>query len=341
MVTALDSGQRLTRLLTDILDLSRVESGKLVLVSAPFSLHDVFASIRSVFATSLEQRELTLEIAISPDVPAMLVGDEGRIRQVLLNLVGNAIKFTKTGGVFLEAGSSTDRETGKERLVLGVSDTGIGIPHDKIKMIFDAFTQVDASNTRIHQGAGLGLSIVDRLVGLMGGTVWIDSEPGIGTCIMCTLLLPQAPASQEPPAAPAIAATNRLRILLVEDERINRLAVGSMLRKQGHDVVETASGQDALEQFGRESFDAVLLDIQMPAMDGLETLAIMRDTHIYGPKAVTPAIALTAHAMAGDRERFLAAGMDDYLAKPVEAAALAAMLARVCEGRQKRQRREE
>ena len=341
VVTALDSGRRLTRLLTDILDLSRVESGKLVLASAPFSLHDVFASIHSVFATSLEQRELTLEAAISPDMPPLLVGDEGRIRQVLLNLVGNAIKFTKTGGVFLEAGSSPDAETGKVRLVLAVSDTGIGIPRDKIKMVFEAFTQVDASNTRIHQGAGLGLSIVDRLVRLMGGNVWLDSEPGIGTCVMCTLLLPRAEVPEEPAQPRAPVAAKCLRLLLVEDERVNRLAVGSLLRKQGHDVVEAASGQDALEIFGRESFDAVLLDIQMPSMDGLETLALMRNADIYGPKAATPAIALTAHAMAGDRERFLAAGMDDYLAKPVEAAALATMLARVCKDRQKRQGRGE
>ncbi|MFU2210599.1 PAS domain S-box protein [Solidesulfovibrio sp. C21] len=330
VVTALDSGRRLTRLLADILDLSRVESGKLALACAPFSLREVFASIQTVFATSLEQRDLTLETTVSPAVPALLLGDEGRIRQVLLNLVGNAIKFTKTGGVFLEAGSSPDPETGQMRLILSVADTGIGIPRNKIKAVFDAFTQVDASNTRIHQGAGLGLSIVDRLVRLMGGQVWMDSEPGIGTCVMCTLLLPQAAlALAEPPPAPITSKRRGLRILLVEDERINRLAVGTLLRHQGHTIIEAASGLDALEIFGREPFDVVLLDIQMPGMDGLETLALLRDAAIFGPKSATPVVALTAHAMAGDRERFLAAGMDDYLAKPVEASALAAVLARL------------
>ncbi|EFL50020.1 PAS/PAC sensor hybrid histidine kinase [Solidesulfovibrio fructosivorans JJ]] len=330
VVTALDSGRRLTRLLTDILDLSRVESGKLALVYAPFSLREVFASIQTVFATSLEQRGLTLEPTVSPAVPAMLIGDEGRIRQVLLNLVGNAIKFTRTGGIFLEAGSSPDPETGKVRLILSVGDTGIGIPREKIKAVFEAFTQVDASNTRIHQGAGLGLSIVDRLVRLMDGQLWMDSEPGIGTCVMCTLLLPQAAlALDAPPPAPAASEKKGRRILLVEDERINRMAVGLLLRHQGHTVIEAASGQDALEIFGREPFDVVLLDIQMPGMDGLETLALLRDTTIYGPRSATPIVALTAHAMAGDRERFLEAGMDDYLAKPVEASALAAVLARL------------
>uniref|UniRef100_I2PZ92 Sensory/regulatory protein RpfC n=1 Tax=Desulfovibrio sp. U5L TaxID=596152 RepID=I2PZ92_9BACT len=342
VVTALDCGRRLTRLLTDILDLSRVESGKLVLVADPFSLREAFASIQTVFAVTLDQRGLTLETAIHPDVPALLLGDEGRIRQILLNLVGNAVKFTRSGTITLEAGWHPADETGGRRLALAVGDTGIGIPRDKIHTVFETFTQVDASNTRIHQGAGLGLSIVDRLVRLMGGTVLIDSEPGIGTMVMC--LLPLAPAAgpaRDATAAEPPAATPGRRILLVEDERINRLTVGSLLRKAGHTVLEAASGRQALDIFGREIIDVVLLDIQMPGMDGLETLALLRDAALHGPRAATPVIALTAHAMAGDRERFLAAGMDDYLAKPVEWTGLAAALARVAgQGTGKREERE-
>ena len=164
----------------------------------------------------------------------------------------------------------------------------------------------------------------------MGGSIWIDSEPRIGTCILCSLPLAKADpetVSSEPLTPQTVAPG--LRLLLVEDERINRLAVGTLLRKQGHIVVEAAAGPDALELFASEPFDAVLLDIQMPGMDGLETLALLRDPAIHGDKARTPVIALTAHAMAGDRERFLAAGMDDYLAKPVEAAALATALTRL------------
>jgi PAS domain S-box-containing protein len=330
VVTALDSGRRLTRLLTDILDLSRVESGKLDLEIAPFSPRAVLASIQSTFAVALEQRGLPLGIAVAPNVPPRLRGDEGRIRQILLNLVGNAVKFTERGGINLEAACYPLEDPDKLRLVVGVSDSGIGIPRGKLDAVFDTFTQVDTSNTRPHQGAGLGLSIVDRLVHLMGGAIWIDSEPGVGTCILCSLPLAKAdpePVTLEPTPPPTVAPG--LRLLLVEDERINRLAVGALLRKQGHVVVEAAAGPDALEIFASQPFDAVLLDIQMPGMDGLETLALLRDPAIHGDKAHTPVIALTAHAMAGDRERFLAAGMDDYLAKPVEAAALAATLARL------------
>ncbi len=330
VVTALDSGRRLTRLLTDILDLSRVESGKLVLANEPFRLRDVFASIRTVFAVILEQRELVLESAVHPDVPQLLLGDEGRIRQILLNLVGNAIKFTKSGAVTLEAGCQPAPEDGVVRLTLAVGDTGIGIPRDKIGAVFETFTQVDASNTRIHQGAGLGLAIVDRLVRLMGGSVRIDSEPGVGTMVMCVLpLATVAEAPEEKAVVPPPQDCRGLRILHVEDERINRLAVGSLLRRAGHTVLEAASGREALDLLARETIDAVLLDIQMPGMDGLETLALLRDAAIYGDKAAVPVIALTAHAMAGDRERFLAAGIDDYLSKPVEGAALLAALARL------------
>jgi len=327
VTTALDSGRRLTRLLTDLLDLSRVESGKLVLAATPFSMAEVFDAIRIIFNSTLQQRGLTLKTAIHPSVPPVLAGDEGRIRQILLNLVGNAIKFTRAGGVTLEAGAYCDDPNDRLRLVLSVADSGIGIPGDKLHTVFESFTQVDASNTRHHQGAGLGLSIVDRLVRLMGGKIWIDSAPDMGTIIMCSMLvtptesLPDAPMAYAPP----VPCTG-LRILLVEDERVNRLAVGAMLRKEGHTVLEAASGLEAVAVFAREDIDAVLLDIQMPGMDGLETLAVLRDKTLHGPKASVPVIALTAYAMSGDRERFLAAGMDGYLAKPVEASALFAAL---------------
>ena len=328
--TALDSGRRLTRLLTDILDLSRVESGKLELAKAPFALADVMGAVGAVFTTALKNQGLTLETAIDPSVPAKLIGDEGRIRQILLNLVGNAIKFTPAGTIIMEAGASPGSTPGTVRLVLGVSDPGIGIPRDMLAEVFAPFTQVDASNTRIHQGAGLGLSIVDRLARLMGGEVRIDSEPGIGTHVLCALELAVAPS--EPPHKELVRTTApqpHLRILLVEDERINRLALGGLLRRHGHTVLEAASGQTALDIFENATVDIVLLDIQMPGMDGLETLAILRDQAIHGDRADIPVIVVTAHAMTGDRERFLAAGADDYLAKPVEADALQAALARV------------
>jgi len=330
VTTALDSGRRLTRLLSDILDLSRVESGKLVLAQAPFRLADIFAATRSVFKTALIQRDISLITVLSPSVPDRLMGDEGRIRQILLNLVGNAIKFTNAGEVRVEACAVPDTESGRVHLTLAVSDSGIGIPADKLVTIFEAFTQVDNSITRLHQGAGLGLSIVERLIGLMNGTIRIDSEPGVGTIALCTLPLAVAPEVPKPAPTPPEERSDRpLRLLLVEDEPVNRLAVGGMLRKDGHTVLEAGSGQEALDVLGQEAVDAVLLDIQMPGMDGMETLRAIRQGASDGKWPNPPVVALTAYAMAGDRERFLAAGMDDYLPKPVEHRELLTVLHRL------------
>jgi len=330
--TALDSGRKLTRLLSDILDLSRVESGKLALSQAPFALSSIFDAIRTIFKTALDQQRLTLTTAIDASVPAWLLGDEGRIRQIMLNLTGNAIKFTNTGEVRLEACARPEAEAGRICLTLAVSDTGIGIPAEKLPTIFEPFTQVDASNTRAYQGAGLGLSIVDRLVTLMGGSLRIDSEPELGTVVLCSLPLmtASAPDGSERTAAPA-RPERAFRLLLVEDEPVNRLAEGKILRREGHTVLEAASGQEALAVLARQPVDAVLLDIQMPGMDGLQTLAAIRHGTRDGLWPPLPVIALTAYAMSGDRERFLAAGMDGYLAKPVEHRALLQVLARLQE----------
>ena len=306
--------------------------------------------MRAVFKSALAQRELPLITVLDPSVPPRLLGDEGRIRQICLNLVGNAVKFTNAGEVRLEACAMPDTEPGRIRLVLAVSDTGIGIPPAKLPTIFEAFTQVDTSSTRAFQGAGLGLSIVERLARLMGGTIRIDSEPGVGTIALCSLYLEVAVAAQAPDEAGKIGetgdgtgkigkigetggGTDLLRLLLVEDEAINRLAVGGLLRRDGHAVLEAASGREALDVLARSPVDAVLLDIQMPDMDGLETLAAIRQGAAAGAWPDPPVIALTAYAMAGDRERFLAAGMDDYLAKPVEHRELTRVLARLTAGR--------
>lgn len=332
VATALDSGRKLTRLLSDILDLSRVESGKLGLARAPFALSEVFCGIRTIFKTALAQRGLTMVTAIAPSVPPWLLGDEGRIRQIVLNLAGNAIKFTTSGEVRLEACAQPEAESGRVRLSLAVSDTGIGIPTEKLAAIFEPFTQADVSHTRAYQGAGLGLSIVERLVALMHGTVSIDSEPGVGTIVLCTLLLETAGAPGDKTMASAPNRPERtLRLLLVEDEPVNRLAEGKILRREGHTVLEAESGQEALEVLAREPVDAVLLDIQMPGMDGLQTLAAIRHGTKDGLWPPVPVIALTAYAMSGDRERFLAAGMDGYLAKPVEHCKLLQVLDRLQE----------
>jgi len=313
------SCRRLTGLLSDILDLSRIESGKFVIRPNRFSMDNLFRSIEELFRVQADSGGVRLELCLDPGLPATMVGDELRIRQVLFNLVGNALKFTDQGSVTVTA----QPLRGGRFVLFTVADTGPGIPEDKMETLFDAFTQADYSHTRTHQGAGLGLSIVKRLVGLLGGSVSLESEPGAGTTVYVSLPLTQD-VEEEPEQTPR-PSTNRhvlrngpLRILVAEDDRVSRLSISRMLEKLGATVHTAASGREAVETFAEQSPDLVFMDIQMPEMDGLTAVRLLRDRQRFGDRADVPVVALTAHAMAGDRERFLAAGMDDYLSKPVD-----------------------
>ena len=278
-------------------------------------------------------------------MPDCLVGDSLRLRQIVTNLVGNAIKFTERGEVAVRV--EVDGQPAETVcLHFTVRDTGIGIPADKQQVIFEAFTQADASTTRSFGGTGLGLAITSQLVALMGGRIWVESEVGTGSTFHFTVVFglvdltpPQrtlvnsvvdaaAPACTEPGVQPA----RRLNILLADDNLINqRVAIG-VLERRGHAVQPVNNGKEALAALACECFDLVLMDVQMPEMDGLEATAAIRRTEqeIGGH---IPIIAMTAHAMKGDRERCLASGMDDYLAKPVEPKALNAVLERWGAGR--------
>lgn len=334
--TASTSGKSLLRILSDILDFSRLEADKMELKKQHFSIEQTLRGITDIFRHEARQKKLKLSLTIDPSVPKQLVGDDARIRQVMFNLVGNAIKFTEHGQVGVTC-SILPRSTGKGiiHVYLTVNDTGIGIPDDRVGGIFEAFTQLDGSSTRSYPGTGLGLGIVHRLLTLMNGSLCVESVLGQGTDIHCSLPLGVAP--EEAAVSGTLQttlelATNKiLRILVAEDDAVSRLTINSLLQRLGHEVVSVENGRLALDKLTLETFDCVLSDIQMPVMDGMEFVRLVRSGEagdkdgtipFGGSGRPMPFIALTAHAMAGDKERFLAAGFDYYLSKPIALAEL-------------------
>ncbi|GAB7081656.1 hypothetical protein JCM14635_33290 [Megalodesulfovibrio paquesii] len=333
---ALNSTIRLTSLLSDILDLSAVESGRLRISSAPFRLAEVVESVELLFGMAARERGIALRIRCAPDTPAMLVGDAQRLRQILLNLVGNALKFTSIGTVTLEIQPLSGPHLTRPALLFIVRDTGSGIASDILPRIFDPFFQGEAQQARRlrrTQGVGLGLPIVRQLTALMGGSLCLDSAPGQGTACYVSLPLPAAQdTARTGPREPLFPESTPLppaRVLIVEDEQVNRLALHHFLKQSGLEVVEAEHGQAALEALQREGFDLVLMDIQMPVMDGLEATLAIRDGQAGETVRHIPIVALTAYAMPEDRDRFLAAGMNSYLPKPVEFKALTRLLGRL------------
>ncbi|MGE0862326.1 MAG: ATP-binding protein [Vicinamibacterales bacterium] len=324
---ARSSAQSLLGLINDILDFSKIEANRLELEIAPFAVDQLLTQL-SALRVKAEARGLRFAIEVAPDVPAWLLGDQVRLRQVLVNLVENAVKFTAVGQV----GVAMRRVPGDPgRIRFDVTDTGIGIAKDKQQVIFEAFAQADGSTTRRYGGTGLGLSITDKLVALMRGTLSVESEPGRGSCFSVELPLPAA----TPPAGTTIAATasaappeTRLHVLLAEDNPVNQLVARRFLERAGHSVVVAANGVEAVAAYERERFDLVLMDLQMPEMDGFEATAAIRRIEA-GRGTRTPVVALTAHASAGDRERCEAAAMDGYAAKPIQREVLMAEIARV------------
>ena len=332
--TALQSGRSLLRVLSDVLDISRIEAGALNLVAEDFQPAEVVTPVANAFAAQAQAKGLGFACVLDPGLPELLHGDAGRIRQVAYNLVGNALKYTAQGQVRLEAFTlPAAGENGGVRLFLSVSDTGIGVPADKVQDIFEAFTQLDGSYTRRYGGTGLGLAIVKRLVELMDGSMEFCSRPGEGTDAL--VVLPLRPGRADAPTRPLSAAlpepspaARSLDVLLAEDDRVNRVTVRHMLIKAGHRVQEVENGAQALAYLlAGNPVDCVLMDVQMPEMDGVEATRRVRQGEAGEAARTVPVIALTAHAMKGDREQFLAAGMDGYLAKPVDMAELERLLA--------------
>ena len=331
------SAQSLLTVLNDIVDYARIETGALELAKTPFDLTETVEEVMSVFRPLAIKKGLILEVRHGEDVPGKLVGDASRLRQILINLVGNAVKFTDTGSVVLTIETDrllTDTEEGAigdRHLRFIVRDTGIGIPRDKIQAIFDSFTQADVTATRRYQGAGLGLAIVRHLVAMMGGTYRVQSEEGKGSVFSFQIpfALPEAPlAAAGQGDGTGETGARPLTVLLAEDNPINQIYVQELLEMDGHSVVVAHTGRRALEALRKQRFDVILMDIQMPEMDGLEATRAIRADQSGDFDPTIPIVALTAHALKGDRETFLRAGMNEYLSKPVSPTDLEAALAR-------------
>jgi signal transduction histidine kinase/CheY-like chemotaxis protein/HPt (histidine-containing phosphotransfer) domain-containing protein len=375
--TARGSADLLLALLNDLLDSAKIEAGKLELESAPFSLRRVLDQTTQVLAVRASEKGISFSCCIPPEVPNALVGDQVRLRQILLNLAGNAIKFTESGEVTVSVeqfqiadlkSEISDPESEICHLRFAVRDTGIGISPSELGRIFQPFSQADPSTTRRFGGTGLGLTICSSLVRLMGGRIWAESEVGKGSTFHFTVRLPLAKGLRpEPATTPEISAVaaSTLRILLVEDNPANQKLAAYILEDRGHTVAIAADGRQAIRMAQENRYDVILMDVQMPGMDGLEATAAIRkretekgsgmsdrndrrDWGLEGDKPATsdpqhpipnpqspipsprvPIIAMTAHAMKGDRQRCLAAGMDAYLSKPIDGHEMIALVERL------------
>jgi PAS domain S-box-containing protein len=321
-------------LINGMLDFSKIEAGKIELEREAFDLRKTVSETVQTLSARARAKGLDLRSSVDAAVPELLLGDAGRLRQVLLNIVGNAIKFTDRGSVEIRAareaaGTSKHLAPADHVLHFCVSDTGIGIPAEKLQTIFRPFEQVDTSTVRKYGGTGLGLSISERLVELMGGRIWVESDVGCGSAFHFSVRLAGveaaaanmrvlgASAAFNVPVAPSAPAA-ALRILIAEDNLVNQKLVRRILERRGHSVEVAADGRAAVEAFAAGRFDLILMDLQMPEMDGFEATAVIRAGERSTGRHV-PIVALTAHAMKGDAERCLGAGMDAYLAKPVNA----------------------
>lgn len=317
------SAESLLGLLNDVLDFAKIEAERVELENTPFSILEIFSLVRDTFASQSLGKGLDVRIEIAPEVPPQLLGDARRIGQVVMNLMGNAVKFTEAGSIVIRAEVETSLAD-VVRLRFQVRDTGIGIPTEKQKLIFEPFRQADGSTARTYGGTGLGLSISARLVEIMGGRLVVESTPGRGSAFSFTLPLiaDRSVTVAEPPlppapAVPAEAPIPSAHVLLAEDHQINQLVVIRLLEKRGHHVTAVNNGAEALAAVSRATYDLILMDMQMPVMDGLEAAHRIRE--LDGPAARIPIVALTANALGAAQEECRAAGMDAYLAKPVKA----------------------
>jgi len=324
------SAESLLKVLNDVLDFSKVESGKLELEAIPFDLDASVRMTLKAFEPRARDKGVRLDYAATPDVPPGVVGDPVRLRQVLVNLLDNAVRFTERGRVRLRIGVD-ERTEHRVTLHFRVEDTGIGVPRDKQATIFESFTQADGSITRRFGGTGLGLTISGRLVELMGGRIWLESEPGRGSTFHFTAgvgVATDATVSlrDADEALPLARRLPQLSVLVAEDNLVNRTLIVRILQRHGHHVVEARDGSQVLAALERGAFDLVLMDVEMPHLGGIEATHRIRARERQSGGHV-PIIALTAHVLPSDRERCLAAGMDGYVAKPVRRSALFSAIA--------------
>ncbi|MDH5254720.1 MAG: ATP-binding protein, partial [Gammaproteobacteria bacterium] len=325
------SGESLLRILNDVLDFSKIEAEQLDIRPAPFALHPFFTDIENLLGVQARGKGLSLVVDIDPELPDIVNADRQRLAQVLLNLGTNAVKFTDSGHVTLSA-RALQCDGGSVLVEFAMSDTGIGIAPDAIGRLFTPFTQLDRSNARRGAGTGLGLVIAQRLVGLMGGVITVESSAGEGSRFRFAIDLAVADrpveAAPQAPGADAAGIARSLTILVAEDNPVNQAIVTAMLDQIGHRAVVVNDGREALAVLADRDCDLVLMDCQMPVMDGFEATRCLRAGEHGVRQPGVPVIALTANAMAGDREACLAAGMDDFLPKPVSIESLRRALGR-------------
>jgi len=322
------SGQLLLMIISDILDLTRLESGKLVFEESPFSLRDMVKGAVDVFTPQARNKGLDLFLKVAEDAPANVKGDRIRLQQVLTNIVGNAVKFTDRGRVGLEIAAGEKTADGKSGVTFIITDTGIGIADDKKEMIFDSFCQADVTHTRRYGGTGLGLAISREIVERMGGTITCESTVGEGSSFSFTIpfleAAPESLSTPEPVTAPPVEAAvhpiadgRKARLLVAEDDEVTRKVLGFMLQRSGFDFDFAGDGRQTVEMWEQGGYDLVVMDGQMPVMDGFAATAAIRERERERGGHI-PILAMTAHALKSDKERCLAAGMDAYLSKPID-----------------------
>ena len=325
------SGHSLLAIINDILDFSKIESGHLDLEVTPFAPRAVAAEVTQLLMGRASAKGIVLACEIDPATPSALLGDPLRLRQILINLVGNAVKFTDRGEVRMRIWTQPTAGDEQIELLMQVSDTGIGIAPDALPKVFQAFSQADNSTTRRYGGTGLGLSITRQLAEAMGGDISVASIPEQGSTFTVRLPFEMATPSRQLREEPAPAPTPRRlagRVLIAEDNEINQVLAQQILKRLGVEVAIAVNGREALAKIDTESFDAVLMDCQMPEMDGFQATAAIRERERRSSARRLPIIAMTANAMDSDRDLCLAHGMDDYVAKPFSAAKLGDALAR-------------
>ncbi len=316
------SSDSLLKVINDILDYSKIESGKLKVEKLKFDLYEFISNIEIIFKPSLLDSGLVLNIHIGDDVPHKLIGDSFKLRQILLNLIGNAIKFTHKGQIDLVIRKIFENANNEIKLEWLVQDTGIGISQDRILDIFNSFSQADSSITRRYGGTGLGLTICKGLVEIMKGEIWAESKEGEGSRFYFTCVLDKY--DDEDNIMKKVTKNNEditkesaLRLLIVEDDEINRIVIERLARQKGWLVTLAENGKEAIDAYKSRSFDVIIMDIQMPVLDGFHATIMIRQIESQIKKH-TPIIAMTAYALQGDREKCLEAGMDDYLTKPID-----------------------
>lgn len=321
--TIRDCGQNLLTIINDILDFSKLEAGKMDLEMQPFDLMHAIEHPIHLIEEMANKKGLELLTYISPDTPRAIVSDVTRIRQIIVNLLSNAIKFTQNGRVILKVESPGNTIENKRKIHFCVQDTGVGIPADRVSKLFQSFTQVDASTTRVYGGTGLGLAISKRLCEMMGGTMWVESETGKGSAFHFTIEAEVSELSKglkketgfDDKIDHSLAQKHPLRILLVEDNVVNQRLALKLLEKMGYRADLAANGLEAIHALERQFYDLIFMDMQMPEMDGLQATREIRKRWNSGPRSRI--VAMTANAMASDKDQCLEAGMDDFVGKPI------------------------